>query len=194
MLRKEIRSLHCQIAQTVLSDELAKHGTDLPDGTTGNQIRRAIGLMNTPITEALEKGSAPEALELWRLHSEHISQVHDNGGKGQGRKRVAYHPLLLNWAIAFLACTSSWVYEEVAKIMMPPHISHVYRKMAELISTRSDKAFELHLNTIQSISERARRKKWTLHQRIGAVAQDSANLNATIEHDYVSNMLKGGDQ
>ena len=49
--------------------------------------------MDTPITEALEKGSAPEALELWRLHSEHISQVHANGGKGQGQKRVAYHTL-----------------------------------------------------------------------------------------------------
>ncbi len=78
--------------------------------------------MDTPITEALEKGSAPE--ELWHLHSEHISQVHDNGGKGRGRKRVAYHPLLLNWAIAFLAHTSTRVYEEVAKIMMLPHISH----------------------------------------------------------------------
>jgi hypothetical protein len=61
LLRKEIRSLHCQIAQTVLSDELAKHGTDLPDGATGNQIRSAIGLMDSLITEALEKGSAPEA-------------------------------------------------------------------------------------------------------------------------------------
>jgi hypothetical protein len=96
LLRKEIRSLHCQIAQTVLSDELAKHGTDLPDGITGNQIRSAIGLMDSPITEALEKGSAPEALELWRLHSEHISQMHANGWKGRGWKRVAYHPLLLN--------------------------------------------------------------------------------------------------
>jgi hypothetical protein len=58
--------------------------------------------MNSSITEALEKGGAPKALELWRLHSEHISQVCDNGGKGRGQKRVAYHPLLLNWAIAFL--------------------------------------------------------------------------------------------
>jgi hypothetical protein len=63
--------------------------------------------------------------------------------------------LLLNWAIAFLARTSSRVYEEVAKIMMLPHISHVYRKTAKLISTLSDKAFGLHLNTIRSISERA---------------------------------------
>ena len=26
------------------------------------------------------------------------------------------------------------------------------------------------------------------------VAQDSANINASVEHDYVSNMIKGGDQ
>ena len=65
LLCEEIRNLHRQFAQTVLSDELGKHGTDLSDGATpGNQISRAIGLMDRPITEALEKGSAPEALEL----------------------------------------------------------------------------------------------------------------------------------
>jgi hypothetical protein len=63
LLRKEIRSLHCQIARTVLLDELAEHGTDLLDGATCNQIRSAIGLMDSPITETLEKGSALEALE-----------------------------------------------------------------------------------------------------------------------------------
>jgi hypothetical protein len=177
-----------------LSDELAKHGTNLPDGATGNQIMSAIRLMDSPIIEALVKKSAPEALELWHLYSEHISQVHANGGKGQGQKRVAYHPLLLNWAIAFLACTSSRVYGEVAKKMMLSHISHVYRKTAKLISTQRDKAFGLHINTIRSISEHARREQWTHHQRIGALEQDSANLNATIKHDYLSNTPKGGDQ
>jgi hypothetical protein len=124
LLPKEVRSLHCQISQTVLSDELAKHGTNLPDGATGDQIRSAIRLMDNPITEALEKGSAREVLEFWHLHREHISQVHANGGKGRGWKRVACHPLLMNWAIAFLACTSSRVYGEVAEIMMLPHFSH----------------------------------------------------------------------
>jgi hypothetical protein len=100
----------------------------------------------------------------------------------------------MNWAIAFLARTSGRVYGEVAKIMMLPHISHVYRETAMLVSTQRDKAFGLHINTIRSIHERANRKKWTRHQRIGVVAQDSANINATIKHDYVSNMLKGGNQ
>ena len=49
-------------------------------------------------------------------------------------------------------------------------------------------------DTIRSIGKRARQEGWTSHQRIGAIAQDSANINSRIEHDYVSNTLKGGDE
>ncbi len=117
-----------------------------------------------------------------------------NGGKGIGRKRVKYHPLLMSWAIAFLARTSVRVCGEVAKIIMLPHISHVYRKTAKLVSMQIDKAFGLHINTIRSIHERAHREKWMQHQSIGMVVKDSANIDAAIKHDYVSNMIKGGDQ
>jgi hypothetical protein len=106
---------------------------------------------------------------------------------------VKYHPLLMNWAITFLACMSARVYAEVAKIMMLLHISHVCRKTVELVSIQSNKAFGLHINTIRSTHEGARCKKWTRHQRIGAVGQVSANISATNEHVYVSNMLKGGN-
>ena len=33
-----------------------------------------------------------------------------------------------------------------------------------------------------------------MHQRTGVLAQDSANINAGIEHDYVTNKLVGGDE
>ena len=195
MLHQEVRSLRSKIAQIVLSAEIDKHGSHLPGGAVDDEIRRGIGIMDGPITTALKDGGAPEALELWRLHCEHIGKVNENGGKGgKGRKRVKYHPLLMNWAIAFLARTSGRVYAEVAEIMMLPHISHVYRETAKLVSTQRDMAFGLHINTIRSIHERANCEKWTRHQRIGTVAQDSANINATIKHDYVSNMLKGGNQ
>ena len=46
----------------------------------------------------------------------------------------------MNWAIAFLACTSASIYKEVAKIMMLPNISTVYRKTTELITTKNYKA------------------------------------------------------
>ncbi len=64
---------------------------------------------------------------------------------------MKYHPLLMNWGIAFLAHTSARVYAEVAKVMMLLFISHVYRKKVELVSTQSNKAFGLHINIIWSI-------------------------------------------
>ena len=129
--------------------------------------------MDNPVTKALQSGAAPEALELWRVHTEHINRVFENGGKGQGCQNATYHPKLMNWAIAFLARTSSGTYNEVAKIFMLPHISTVYQKMAEIITTKNDKAYCLHMNTIQRISDRAHHENWTSHQRIGAIAQDS---------------------
>ncbi len=93
--------------------------------------------------------------------------------------------MLMNWAIAFLACTSSDTYNDVAKIFMLPHISIVYRKKAEMSTTKNDKAYCLHMNTIQSISDRAHCGNWTSHQRIEAIAQDSTNITSGIEHDYV---------
>jgi hypothetical protein len=163
----------------------------------GDDIRWAFGIMGMDLSlqqYRTQNGEAPEALELWPLHSQHIAEVDKNGGKGKGQKMVQYHPLLMNWAIAFLARTSARVCAEVAKIMMLPHISHVYRKRAKLISSKCGNSFGLHINTIWSIHKHARHKKWMRHQRIGVVAQDFSNINASVEHDYVSNMIKGGDQ
>jgi hypothetical protein len=50
------------------------------------------------------------------------------------------------------------------------------------------------MKTIQSINDCAHCENWTSHQRIGAIAQDSTNINSRIEHDHVSNTLKGGDE
>jgi hypothetical protein len=76
--------------------------------------------------------------------------------KGCGFKKFTYHPMIMNWAIAFLPQTSSSIYQDVAKVMMLPDISHVYRQTEKLISTEKDKANNrLHMNTIQSINNRA---------------------------------------
>ena len=50
------------------------------------------------------------------------------------------------------------------------------------------------VNGDSSISDRAHHENWTSHQHIGAIAQDSVNINSKIEHNYVSNTLKGGDE
>jgi hypothetical protein len=167
----------------------------MPEGTEGNQLRQAVGIMDGPISKALQSGAAPVKLKLWQLHNKHITKVNNNGGKSRGRKNATLHPMLINWEmVSFLACTFARTYNKVAKIMMLPRIRTIYLKTAELITTKNDKAYFLHMNTIRSISDRAHCKNWTSHQRIGVISQDSANINSRIEHDYVSNTLKGGDE
>ena len=53
MLREEVRSLCSQLARTVLSNELDRHGVNLPDGVVGDEIRQAIDVMDAPIAGIL---------------------------------------------------------------------------------------------------------------------------------------------
>ena len=193
-IRDENRNLRRQLARVILMDAMEKDGAVFHDGAEGDRIRRVVDIIDEPISDALRSNSATEGLEIWQIHSEHISKVSSDGKRKCGRQK--YHQMLMNWAMAFLSRTSCRTYNEVAKIMivMLPCIGTVYRKTAEIISTKNDKAYCLHMNTIRSISDRADREGWTCHQRIGVIAQDSANINAGIEHDYVTNTLKGGDE
>ena len=75
-----------------------------------------------------------------------------------------------------------------------PHISYIYRKMAEMISTMDDKAYAISVDTVKDIGERSNQEEWTLHQRTGVLANDSADINDGIEHDYVTHELVGGDE
>ena len=54
MAREEIRQLCRELAWTVLQKVIEKDGTVFPDGAAGNQIRRAMGIMDGPVTEALQ--------------------------------------------------------------------------------------------------------------------------------------------
>ena len=157
------------------------------------QVKEGMDLMNTTIESALEDVGAHKELEIWHLHKERINKVYENGGTGRGKK-APVHTKLLMWAIAFLAKTSASVYKEVAKVMKLPHISYIYKKTAEMISTIGDKGYAINIATIRTMGERAEQEKWTPHQRTGVLGQDSCNLNAGIEHDYVTNTLVGGDE
>ena len=83
-LHKEVTCLRSQHARKVLSTEIDKHGTHFLEGEVDDAIRQAFGIMDGPVTAALQNGKAPKALELWRLHSQHIAEVDKNGGKGKG--------------------------------------------------------------------------------------------------------------
>jgi hypothetical protein len=194
--RMKIRKLEREAAAAtkVLLNELATSGRTVPDDASGKRIRDAVNIMDGTISDELKKSGATVEAEIWRIHTQHINKVYEQGGKGRGFKRLTYHPALLDWSMAFLARTSAGVYSEVAKVMMLPDISHIYRLIAEKVSTESDKAYCQHMNTIRSLSERARKEGWTSNQRVGCIAQDSANIKAGIEHDYGSNTFKGGDE
>jgi hypothetical protein len=69
MAREVIRRLHRELARMVLQKGIDKDGAVLSDGAAGDQIRRAVGIMDGPVTKALQLGAAPEALELWRVHT-----------------------------------------------------------------------------------------------------------------------------
>ena len=108
MAREEIRRLHCELARVVLFDAMEKDGAIFPEGTEGDQIRKVVEIMDGPISKVLQSSVATVELELWRVHAEHIKKVCGDGGKHQGRQ--TYHPMIMNWAIAFLAHTSSSTY------------------------------------------------------------------------------------
>lgn len=61
--------------------------------------------------------------------------------------------MLLNWAISFLARTSSSVYNEVARVMPLPDISYIYHKTAEMVSTMGDEAYSINIDTIQACEQ-----------------------------------------
>jgi len=82
MAPEGIRCLHRERVWTVLQKAIEKDGAVLLDGAVGEQIRWAVGIMDGPVTEALQLGAAPEALEIWRVHTEHINRVLENGRKG----------------------------------------------------------------------------------------------------------------
>ena len=86
------------------------------------------------------------------------------------------------------------VYKEVAKIMLLPDIRLVQRRTAELVSDNSSKAYSICIKTLETLAKRANDEKWTNNQRRVVIAQDSANVNATMEHDLTTNMLVGGDE
>jgi hypothetical protein len=94
----------------------------------------------------------------------------------------------ISWTNIFLCL------QRCCKVMMFSHISHIYKKAAELVSTENDNAYGLHMTTVQSLGDCACHEKWSSHQRIGVIAQDSANIKTRIEHDYKLNKLKGGEK
>ena len=57
MAREEIRHLRRELAWTVLQKAIDSDGAVLPDGAAGDQIRRAVGIMDGPVIKAVQSGA-----------------------------------------------------------------------------------------------------------------------------------------
>ena len=148
-LRKENRSMKRKLARKVFKEEMAKDSVQV-SRKEGKRVRRAVEVMSDTVEEKLRASGDEEGAELWLIHRDSLNEHFKNGGKSR-KKRVPVHPVILNWAIAFLAKTSSSIYREVAKIMMLPDISYVYRKSQEMVSRSSDKGYAIHIATLRSL-------------------------------------------
>mmetsp|Transcript_453 Transcript_453/g.1017 ORF Transcript_453/g.1017 Transcript_453/m.1017 type:complete len:114 (-) Transcript_453:211-552(-) len=92
----------------------------------------------------------------------------------QGRgKKAQVHPGLLDWAIAFLARTSTSVHKEVAKVMMLPDIHYVQRKIAELVFRNGEKALSMCIATMRLMREWAKKEGWSEHAMTVSIRLDS---------------------
>lgn len=191
-LRAELKRLNAQLARDVMNQHLEERGAKIRNKKLERTVE-GVNIMSPTIEKALEDGGDVEALELWKIHREHLNKQYENGGKKRGRA-ARVDPVLLDWAVAFLAKTSVSVYKEVAKVMLLPDIRLVQRRTAKLVSSSVDKALSMMINNLKRMKERADKEDWTENQRKGCVGFDSANINSGIQHDYVSNTLVGGDE
>jgi hypothetical protein len=106
-----LKEKHQLVIKSIVDGEIAKNGVTAPNNDSTEWVQNAINIMDDTISSALEKGGAPMEAEIWRIHAERINKVYQQGGKGRDFKKIAYHPMIMNWAIAFLARTSSSIYQ-----------------------------------------------------------------------------------
>ena len=170
--------------------ELEKKEQTVPDPK--QLITSMIQLVDVEI--AKEKKNRKDAgvvteKEMWLIHTKHMLNVFLADGN---MRQVKQAEELVVWAIVLHARTSNRVYKEIAKVMKLSHISTVYKKGNELVSTGSTRAFSLCTVTLSMLSQMADRKKWNDNQRLVFLAIDSANINTGLQWDYVRQQMVGG--
>lgn len=152
-----------------------------------------VQLMDKAIVSELEtdnprEDNAENKLELWKVHLRHMLQLYKKGGN---KRRVRFDPVLTNWAIVFLACTSVNTYKEVAKVMMLPSISYIYKLSNDRVSRSNQRAYSLCIQTMNSTALRANAENWGEVDRIGFAALDSASAAVGVQWDYQRKKLVG---
>lgn len=188
----EINKLRNKVSKlTALNSKLEKKEEQMMSNPK-ELIERVMRLIDDAI--AKEKSNRRDAgvvteKELWLIHTKHMLNVFLADGNMRQVNQVVE---LVLWAMAMHARTSNRVYKEIAKVMKLAHISTVYKKGNELVSTGSTRAFSLCTVTLSMLSQQADRRKLNDNQRLVFFAIDSANINAGLQWDYVRNQMVGG--
>ena len=188
--REREREVRCQLRQKAAAKVLDEEGYTV-SGDRLQRTQEAIQIMDGTIARA---GLSDDQLELWEIQRDRLNAIHFNGGTGRNKKKVKVHPVLMSWAIAFLARTSISVYKEVQRVMKLPHIRHVQRETEKMVSRNANKAFALCTVSMKAIGEMATKDGWNDNARNGVISFDSCSLNAGVDHDHVTNTIVGGDE
>jgi hypothetical protein len=191
----EILSLREQVKQLQLKLKEYKGKGEGEEETTDPKvlIEQLKGLIDVEIRKEKDKRkNCPiTQREMWLTHTKHMLNVFAADGN---MRKVVQEVAQVDWATVLHARTSKRVYNEISKVMKLPHISTIYRKGNELVSSRNSRAYSLCTQTLAAISRTADEQNWSDNQRLVFIAVDSANGVAGVEWDYTRQMIVGGCQ
>jgi len=160
-------------------------------GQAADTVLRVIQQADEVIGEHYDDDS--NEMELWKLHFVHLGNVAKKGKKTRG---IRYHPKLLDAAIMIHAMTSNSTYEKLQEIFMLPDRSHICRKSAEMVATKSNTLRNVHTHTLATMDSLFDELGYPVGHfaREGKLSFDAVNANPVLEHDSKSNKLMGMDQ
>eukprot|EP00984_Skeletonema_dohrnii_P013632 scaffold5653_cov95-Skeletonema_dohrnii-CCMP3373.AAC.7 len=190
---KEILSLREQVRE-LRSLVHRMEGGKRQESTDRNVLIEEVkGMMEVEIQKekSIRKDGLVTLREMWLTHAKHMLSVFAADGN---MRKVIHTVEQVKWSIVFHARTSKRVYSEASKLMKLPHISTIYRKGNEIVSSSSSRAYSLCTQTLASISRMADEQKWCENKRLVFIAMDSANAVEGLEWDHVRKEIIGGCQ
>ena len=176
-LCKVLLHMKKQAAKEVTKEAISNTGLTVT-GRRVDELMDALDFFHKSVEDELTgdstiKGTPDEKenkLEMWKVMLHRLIEVYQNGGKTKGLKVL---PEMMSWSMELLARTSVNNFQEARKVMRLPHISYVYKKSNEVISSANQQAFLLCIQTINTVRLRAKNEKWTENARIVVAALDS---------------------
>ena len=194
-LRKFVSNAKRQIAKQVAKQTVASTGVTVT-GHRADELMEALNIVHKAVEGELTGDSTIEGtpdekenkLEMWKVMFHRLIEVYKNGGKTTG---LSVAPEMMSWSMTLLARTSANNFQEVRKVLRLPHISYVYKKSDEVISSANQRAFSLCTQTCQTVMRRADGEDWKANARFVVTALDSAGVSSGVQWDYKLKKMVG---